>query len=270
MKILYLFIFFIFYSVLSAQGQVSPETLRNTQRNICAIKIINHASGQDKVIAVGCGVVLMSPVQDRNEYFVATVLHILEPLFNREQISATINLFDKNGNIYKCEEITKSHIIWANKSMDAALVVLSRNLQPVSDLPGGYDFPGLANLKLIGNPDWGEEIYLFGYRWIDEHNFIDVVKKGILSVGTEYLPGYEGNLVYLIDNMANKGMSGGLAFTREGTSIGVISSYVYESGNNLMNSDDLTVCLPLTIYFGVLGSIITSSPEKIVELIYRK
>jgi len=263
----YLLFSFVFISVLNGQEKISPEILRTTQRNICAIKIVDNHSDHQKPIALGCGVVLMTPVQGRNEYFIATALHILEPLFKLDHASVTINMFDKNGNIYKIEKLSKSHIIWTNKTMDAALLVLPGNFQPVEQPAEEYEFPGLSNLKVIGEPDWGEDIYLFGYRWINEDTFLDVVKKGILSVGTKYLPGYEGNLVYLIDNMANIGMSGGLAFTKEGTGIGIISSYVYEAGNNLLNSDDLTVCLPLTIYFGALSAIIASDPEKIIELI---
>lgn len=151
--------------------------------------------------------------------------------------------------------------------MDAALLVLPRDLQPGGDLPDNYEFPGLANLKLIGEPDWGEDIYLFGYRWINEDRFIDILKKGVLSVGTKDLPGYEGNLVYLIDNMANKGMSGGLAFNSDGVGIGIISSYVYETDNAYLNSDDLTVCLPLTIYFNVLGTMIINQADMIYNIL---
>jgi hypothetical protein len=172
-----------------------------------------------------------------------------------------------NGNIHIADGISAKHLVWSNASMDAALLVLPRNLIPGKNIPGDYEYPGLANLKLIGVPDWGEDIYLFGYRWINESTFIDIVKKGILSVGTTELPGYEGHLVYLIDNMANKGMSGGLAFNERGVGIGIISSYVYETDNQFLNSDDLTVCLPLSMYFSVLNSIIINDPETIQEII---
>nr|NQU91519.1 trypsin-like peptidase domain-containing protein [Bacteroidota bacterium] len=262
--ILSIFIGVIFTEAYT-QENISNETIRSAQRNVCAINIMNAATG--KTIALGCGVVFSSKVKDRNEYFIATAFHIVKNLAANESRQATITVFDNNGNVYIAEGITTKHVFWSNLSMDAALLVLPRDLKPGGNLPDDYEFPGLANLKLIGEPDWGEDIYLFGYRWINESAFIDILKKGILSVGTTDLPGYEGHLVYLIDNMANKGMSGGLAFDGRGVGIGIISSYVYETDNEFLNSDDLTVCLPLTMYFNVLGSVIINKPELINEII---
>lgn len=252
------------FTLISAQEKVNPETIRNAQRNVCAINIMLSESG--KTTALGCGVVFSSKVLDRNEYFVATAFHIVKDLISNPGLKATISVFDQNGNIYTAEGITGKNVVWRNFSMDAALLVLPRNLKPNEQISSEYEFPGLANLKLIGEPLWGEDIYLFGYRWINENSFIDIVKKGILSVGTTELPGYEGHLVYLIDNMANKGMSGGLAFNQRGVGIGIISSYVYETDNEFLNSDDLTVCLPLTMYFNVLGALIINNPELIRDI----
>lgn len=252
---------------LSLIGQIDPGIIRTMQRNTCAIKISETINASNQLISFGCGVVLKSKVNGNNEYFVATVYHVVEKLFTSEKNNATISIFDINGNIFNAKNISRDHVLWVNKTMDAALLVVPKDLQPEGNLAKDYVFPGLQNLKLIGTPDWGQDIYLFGYRWMDENVFIDILKKGILSVGTDGLPGYEGNLVYLIDNMANKGMSGGLAFTNKGTGIGIISSYVYESNSQLQNSDDLTVCLPLTIYYNALSAIIGSEPEKISKLL---
>jgi len=250
---------------LMAQQPVDPDIFRNAQRNVCAIKVYLPAKD---VFSLGCGVVLRTEVkQGVNEYFVATAYHILSGLIEDKNASAMINVFDNNGKIYTTEEIGASNIIWTNRSMDAALLILPRNIKPEYAQPDNYVFPGFANLKLIGDPTWGQDIYLFGYRWLNENKFIDIVKKGILSVGTTELPGYEGHLVYLIDNMANMGMSGGLAFTPDGTGIGIISSYVYEPGDAFHNSDDLSVCLPLTIYFNALSSIIVSHRDHILNLL---
>jgi len=254
---------FAFGGVFS-QEKINPETIRNAQRNVCAINIMHAETG--KTTALGCGVVVSSKVLDRNEYFVATAFHIVKDLISNPGLQATISVFDQNGNIYTAGGISGKNVVWRNFSMDAALLVLPRNLKPNAQIPSEYEFPGLANLKLIGEPTWGEDIYLFGYRWINESSFIDIVKKGILSVGTSELPGYEGHLVYLIDNMANKGMSGGLAFNERGVGIGIISSYVYETNNEFLNSDDLTVCLPLTMYFNVLSTLIINNPEIIKEI----
>ena len=267
MKIYFIIIilpFFIFQELIS-QETIDSDIIRNAQRNVCAIKILNK--NKKETMALGCGVVLMTKVKGRNEYFVATAFHILKDILQSNELSVAISVFDKNGNVYEATEISEKNIIWANQSMDAALIVLPRNLKPEGEIPANYEFPGLANLKLIGEPNWGEDIYLFGYRWINEQTFIDILKKGILSVGTKDLPGYEGNLVYLIDNMANKGMSGGLAITSEGVGIGIISSYVYEVGDEFLNSDDLTVCLPLTIYFNALSSLIVNYPDQISKLL---
>lgn len=262
--IAFLLIPYLFFSVL---GQVDPELIRTTQRNVCAIKVIEPLNEHEQTVSFGCGVVLMTKVNGRNEYFIATVYHVIEKLFANSNSHATISVFDKNGLIYKPGKIRREHVLWLDKTMDAALLVLPKDLQPEGEREKDYVFPGLQSLKLIGTPDWGQDIYLFGYRWMDENVFIDILKKGILSVGTVGLPGYKGNLVYLIDNMANKGMSGGLAFTNKGTGIGIISSYVYESNSRIQNSDDLTVCLPLTIYFNALSSITISEKERLTKLL---
>ncbi|MEZ5084162.1 MAG: hypothetical protein R2750_12055 [Bacteroidales bacterium] len=246
---------------------MDPEIIRTTQRNVCTIKVIEPLNELEQTLSVGCGVVLMTKVNGKNEYFIATVYHVVEKLFLNNKTQATISVFDKNGTIYKAGNIGSEHILWVNKTMDAALLVLPKDLQPEGNLAKDYVFPGLQNLKLIGSPDWGQDIYLFGYRWMNQDVFIDILKKGILSVGTSGLPGYEGNLVYLIDNMANKGMSGGLAFTDKGTGIGIISSYVNETNSRIQNSDDLTVCLPLTIFFNALSTIIISEPDRLNKLL---
>jgi hypothetical protein len=260
-----LWIAFLWVSDLFPQEKIEHATIRQAQQNVCAIHIIEPESG--KTMALGCGVVLMTRVNDQNEYFIATAFHIVKNLVSRNELQATISVFDNNGKLYSASGLTGKHVLWNNPSMDAALLVLPKDITPEEELPSDYEFPGLANLKLIGVPDWGEDIYLFGYRWINENRFIDIVKKGILSVGTSELPGYEGHLVYLIDNMANKGMSGGLAFNAEGVGIGIISSYVYETDNTYLNSDDLTVCLPLTFYFKVLGSLIINKKDLIIDIL---
>ncbi|MCB2219528.1 MAG: serine protease [Bacteroidetes bacterium] len=250
---------------LFPQEKIEQETIRQAQQNVCAIRITEKDS--EKTTALGCGVVLMTRVKDNNEYFIATAYHIVKNLVTNPDLEARISVFDKNGKLYSVSGLTGKHLLWSNPSMDAALMVLPRDVSPEEEIPEEYAFPGLANLKLIGEPAWGEDIYLFGYRWINENRFIDIVKKGILSVGTSDLPGYEGHLVYLIDNMANKGMSGGLAFNEEGVGIGIISSYVYETNNTFLNSDDLTVCLPLTFYFKVLGALIINQSDVITDIL---
>lgn len=252
--------------LLNAQNAPSPELIRDTQRSVCAVKIVSKTSSGGMTASVGCGVVLMSRVDEKKTYFIATASHIVERLFSDEQASAEILVFDNSGMMYKTSGIKREHVLWRNRELDAALLLLPEDLKMEGDPPAGYSFNGLSNLKMIGQPAWGEEIYLFGYRWLTGDHFIDILKKGILSVGTTRLPGYEGHLVFLIDNMANKGMSGGLAFTAEGKGIGIISSYVYEVDSSLQNSDDLTVCLPLSFFYKALEEVITTDKEKIMRL----
>ena len=247
---------------MGIQSQIDPETIREVQRTVCAIKLIDSSGN---TVSLGCGVVLRTRVKNQTGFFVATAYHIVKGLVSEKGSSLTISVFDKKGNIFKSDQIRAKHIVWSNPAMDAALLVLTGEKEAINTLPEKYDFPGPASLKLISEPTWGQEIYLFGYRWLNEDRFIDIVKKGILSVGTKELPGYEGHLIYLIDNMANRGMSGGLAFIEEGTGIGIISSYVYEQGGTF-NSEDLSVCLPLTIFFNAMASVVISHGDKIINL----
>jgi hypothetical protein len=237
------------------------------QRTVCAIKVSHHTSGPDAGMAVGCGVVLMQQVDGQDVYFVATANHIVEGLFSNEDASGEIMAFDKSGVLYTANGLTRQHVLWRNRSLDAALLLLPADLRPEGQIPMDYRFEGMAHLENTVNPEWGQDVYLFGYRWMNEKNFIDILKKGILSVGTTRLPGYEGHVVFLIDNMANKGMSGGLAFTADGAGIGIISSYVYEVGSQLQNSDDLTVCLPMAFYFQALEDVIVTDTKRLKQSI---
>ncbi len=268
MKLKTYFTVVFLFTFVSAITQQTPsnEIIRKAQRSVCAIKIFQQSLSGGQNISLGCGVVIKTAVKNKNLYFIATANHVVSELFELNGAFATIDVFDENGKMYKADNITKKYVIWTDKELDAAIVVLPSALSPDEKLPDNYQSPGLSIVKLIGEPDWGQDIYLFGYRWMNENLFIDILKKGILSVATKELPGYEGRLVYLIDNMANKGMSGGLAFTSDGTGIGIISSYVYEVNDITPNSDDLSVCLPLTFFLSALGTEVISNADVILKL----
>jgi len=268
MKIRYqLLIILLFTGIFSkAQSGPGPELIREMQRSVCAIKVLQNGPGTGSSVSVGCGVVLMEQIDGQNTYFIATANHIIKGLFESKDAGGEIIAFDRSGIMYKASGLTKQHVLWRNESLDAALLLLPADLRPEGQLPMNYRFEGLANLKMTGQPEWGQEIYLFGYRWMNEEYFIDILKKGILSVGTTRLPGYEGHLVFLIDNMANKGMSGGLAFSADGSGIGIISSYVFEMNSDLQKSDDLTVCLPLAFYFQALEDVVSANKDRLKQL----
>ncbi len=255
--------FLLSAGILAAQPHPGSDLIRGMQRSVCAIKVTDNATGT----SVGCGVVVMQQVDGREVYFVATANHIIEDLLGSERAGGEILAFDRSGILYKASGLTRKHVLWRNESLDAALLLLPADLRPEGQIPMNYRYEGMAHLERTAKPEWGQDIYLFGYRWMDEDNFIDILKKGILSVGTTKLPGYEGHVVFLIDNMANKGMSGGLAFTPDGAGIGIISSYVYEVGSQLQNSDDLTVCLPMAFYFQALEDVISTDKSRFTDTI---
>jgi hypothetical protein len=265
MKLINSILLGVFSLTLIAQTVPDPGLIRDMQRTVCAIKVMSGSGGPGSGVAVGCGVVLMADIDGQETYFVATANHIVKGLFENSDAVAEIMAFDMSGIMYKTVSVKKKHIVWRNPELDAALILLPPDVRPEGQIPMGYRYQGLAHLKKIGEPLWGQDIYLFGYRWMNEERFIDILKKGILSVGTTELPGYKGNLVFLIDNMANKGMSGGLAYTVDGTGIGIISSYVYEVNSRLQGSDDLTVCLPLAFYMKALEDIIAADKDKLKQ-----
>ena len=265
MKLIHTILFWCFSLGIFAQVTPDPELIRDMQRTVCAIKVMSGSGGPGSGVAVGCGVVLMDNIDGQETYFVATANHIIKGLFESSDAVAEIMAFDKSGIMYKTAAVKKKNIVWRNPELDAALILLPPDVRPEGQIPMGYRYQGLAHLKMTGEPVWGQDIYLFGYRWMNEERFIDILKKGILSVGTTELPGYKGNLVFLIDNMANKGMSGGLAFAADGTGIGIISSYVYEVNSRLQGSDDLTVCLPLAFYMKALEDLIEADRDKLKQ-----
>lgn len=261
LKLLISVIIVFFGLTTKTQTNPDPELIREMQRSVCAIK----TSGPGGV-SVGCGAVLMVDIDGQETYFIATANHIVKDLFDSNEANAEIMAFDKSGIMFKAGKVKKKNIVWRNADLDAALILIPADLRPEGQISMDYRYEGLASLKRTGTPVWGQDIYLFGYRWLNEERFIDILKKGILSVGTTELPGYEGHLVFLIDNMANKGMSGGLAFTAEGAGIGIISSYVYEVNSRLPSSDDLTVCLPLAFYFKALDDVIAADKSRFLEM----
>lgn len=267
LTLLYLLPFLLFPGRSSAQEDDLSETFRSAQRCVCAIRVMEGTGDDAESYSLGCGVVLSSKLKEKYEYFIATAYHVVEPVIEEDDMSMNINLFDQSGIMYSKSDVRRKHIAWFDKSVDAALIILPHGAVPAEELPDNYSFPGFQFLKQIGEPDWGEDIYLMGYRWMNEDLFIDILKKGIVSVGTKELPGYRGQLIYLIDNMANKGMSGGLAFRKDGTGIGIISSYVYEEGDRIQKSDDLTVCVPLMLYFNVLSTTVVNYRDEILKLL---
>jgi len=245
---------FLFTNSLFSESTPKDSLFQSAQRSVCFIKIIQEIEGNSEFLSSGCGVILKDDVEDKIFYCFATAYHVIEPLIKMRNTYASVKMYDQNGYRYSTKNVNLNNIIWKDKSADAALVLIPSKVSIIGDRPEGYKYPGLHFLKSISVPDWGEEVYLIGYRLIDSNTYLYIIKKGIVSSMTTTLPGYLGNSVFLVDNMANKGMSGGLVINSLGKGLSVISGYILEKERKVQTSDDLTVSLSLDIFYNKMKS----------------
>lgn len=249
------------------QDQIDERLLRDAQRSVCFIKIVQNIENKPKYISSGCGVIINTIVEGKAIFFCATAYHVIEDLIKMKETFAIFDLFDLNGQMYELTNIDEKNIIWRKESLDAAIIMLPDKIPLPTKLPKDFSFPGLKNLQNISLPKWGEDVFLFGYRSINNSEFIDILKKGIISTSANNIPGYQGNTVFIVDNMANKGMSGGLVFTTNGSGVAIISSYLLENESKIQTSDDLTICLPLQVYFEQMKKFVEENKTKVLEFI---
>jgi len=260
--------FILTYSSCFANQPKESNVFERTEKYICRIYVEHELDGR-KIINRGCGIVLRQTIKESVCYFVCTAYHVVEDLLTVRNVGCEIFVSDFNDIKYWNKNIRAEHIVWRNREMDAAIIALPKNLfhDPFTE---GYEFQGISYVKTVTTATIGQEVYMIGYRWHSEKSSTVIFKKGIVSTVTKTLPGYKGHRVFLVDKMSNKGMSGGLLFTNDGRGIAMISSYILESDQRLRTSDDLTVCVPLSVLFKKLKSVILGNEEEILTLIRKE
>lgn len=252
------------FSIIFCQNNDSLD-FNKMDKSICRI-YIHQKIEKDEIISMGSGIVVSSSSTGVRSYYVFTAHHVIDNLLKLKQSYIKIYFTDIDNNILYTKELGEEHIIWKNESMDAAIISIPKMLTH-KKFQEGYIPPGLEILKLIGDAKIGEDIYMLGERWLKENYSISILKKGVISTLTNKFPGYKGHYIYLIDKMANKGMSGGLIYNTSGKGIAMISSYVVENDKKIRTSDDLTVGIPLSILFNQLEKVIVKSGEQIKSIL---
>jgi len=253
-----------------SNAQEETPVFSQVERCLCRIYLEHELDGR-RVTERGCGVVFRHRIQDSHCYFVCTAYHVIENMLLMNNVTCRIFLqdcrvADSNSPKYWPDRIRRDHIVWRNREMDAAIIALPAILSH-DPFPEGYKFPGLAYVKQIADASMGQEVFMMGPRWYTDKVSGLILKRGIISGITKELPRYKGHPIFLVDQMSNKGMSGGLLFSNDGRGIGMISSYVLESDQGLRTSDDLTVCVPLSILLDELQSVISEKGDKVLSLI---
>jgi len=238
------------------------DVFTQAARAVCRIYVECKLDKQTK-IGRGSGVVLKRAIQNTGCYFVCTAYHVIENLLMTRDPNCSVYLSDPNGVKLWTKDVSREHVVWRDRLMDAAIIALPMGLHHAGD----ETVTGIAFVKSIRGPSVGQDVFMVGRRWVRKNTSIPILKRGIVSTITASLPNHQGHKVILVDKMSNKGMSGGLLFAADGQGIGMIVSYVLESDQRVRTSDDLTVCIPLSILFQELNSAISEREDEILHLV---
>jgi len=249
----------------SCTGRISDnKVFEKIARCVCKIYIEHELDG-GVTKSRGSGIVLKKQIKNTSTYFACTAYHVIEDILRIQNVKSEIFFFDSNG--IKCwANIYRENIIWRNREMDSAIIAIPSNISH-KKLDENLQIGEPEFVKDIVIPSIGQSVYMMGYRWLRDRDANPIFKKGILSAILDDLPGHVGHHVFLIDKMANKGMSGGLIFSNRGKAIAMISSYLLETEQKIRTSDDITVGIPMIVLLKELETEIDKNGDRILEII---
>ncbi len=173
--------------------------------------VLGNAQGTCFVISVG--------ENEKNKIYETTfitALHVVESIKQSDEPE----IFDAHGKrVYDKVNHEATIAKFGDPSDDTAVIVFKSNKPVISKnllLP-------LRDKEL--NLSRATEIGWLGYPGFAKAN---------LCFFHGYVSAYDKSQErYLLDGAANKGVSGGPAFTQNGELVGIISAYTYDSNNNL-------------------------------------
>lgn len=248
---------------------ISGQNLENKNTNlyeemnkkVCRIYIQQEFEGQT-ITTSGTGINIGKQINNVIIPFVFTANHVIENLLKLKNSYLTVYFTNTNNNTFFTSNLSEDNIIWRDADMDVAIIGIPKNVYTTITSESNFDFK-IVCLENIRNGNVGQEVYMLGKRWVEGKKNISIYKKGIISAYTSDFPDYENIPVYLIDKMANKGMSGGLIFNDDYVGIALIIGYVLEREKKIRTSDDLTIGIPLLPLIQKLDSIILEDGDNI-------
>lgn len=254
-------------STFTLNGQADEKSFQDSIsimiKSTCRLYVHQTYEGKTET-KVGTGINIRESINNKLTLFVFTADHIIEGLFKLKNSKLQIYFSDLDNNIYSTDSLDFKNVIWHDSGMDAAILVIPELLYHKT-FPDNYNPPVIPSLEKIEKGFTGEDVYMLGRRWLTGKNNIPIFKKGIVSTITKNFPRFEGHIIYIIDKMANKGMSGGLIFNRDFQGIALISGYILEKEKKIQTSDDLTVGISLNMMFTKLKALIDEHGESLIQ-----
>lgn len=256
---------FFFYAVI-LDGQDTDKTtfdFKIIDKQVCRI-YLEGTTGDSVKTYKGTGINVGKQLGDKILVFVITANHIVKNIINLENSFIKIYFSNSENNTLFTDKLKKENIIWQDEKTDVAIIGIPKKIH--TDNPNNTDWQ-IQTIKTLKNGMIGQDVFMFGKRWVGRRKNFPIYKKGIISLKTREMPGYEGTLTYLVDKMSNKGMSGGLIFNDNYEAIALIIGNVLEKGRSIKLSDDLTVGISLITLNTKLDSVINQNSDNILKLL---
>ncbi|MCD4783794.1 MAG: serine protease [Candidatus Eremiobacteraeota bacterium] len=294
----YIFILFLLLSFPAyAQEAEEPEKVKPTPQETtrkpgdiflgnrgCISLIEIYDNG--KFRSFGSGVIIKFNIKKKPVHFLVTAAHVVKKMEDSpESMKASIAIRDKEWNQIE-GWITSESILYTDKKYDFSIVKIPENMV----ISGEDDEKKVLNIQFLkkintGSVPTGTDCVMVGHRLMiirgRKRRYIYITKSGIVA-GKYFVDGNDLPPYYIIDSMANKGMSGGVVFVKEtGSGIGIISGYYHEPRQKIIRkaenkeeiteyyfypSSDLTVVVPMGIVWESLLKLIKDDPDKILNM----
>lgn len=239
-----------------------------------------------KFCSFGSGVIVKINIRKKPVYFLVTAAHVVKKIEDSpESMKASVAIRDKEWNQVE-GQITSDSILYTDKKYDFSIVKIPDN----AVISGEDDEKKILNIQFLqkintGSVPTGTDCVMIGHRLMKirgrKRRYIYVTKGGIIA-GKYFVDGNNQPPYYIIDSMANKGMSGGVVFVKKtGSGIGIISGYYNEPRKKILKktdnkeeiteyyfypSSDLTVVVPIGIIWKSLRKLIEDDPDAILDM----
>jgi S1-C subfamily serine protease len=258
----YFILFILFFSTLTSAENISNVNNRNAtitkaKAYTCLVEICQFNSKDTFKIKQGTGAIVKYKIADNKYfYFCLTVCHVVQPLLKDSSTFCEIVGITPNGLSYRASGAKgNAELIWADEKKDMAIIRIKTPLPLLGQTQTINEIPVLNGYMNSDDVSLGDEVYMMGYRLLNQLTYNFIVKEGMVAASIGNHPLLDNIPVFYIDKMANKGMSGGTVFYENGKGLGIMEGYVLESGNPLGMSDDLTIVIPFYLYFKVLDQL---------------
>jgi hypothetical protein len=215
----------------------------------------NNAKGSDEIVSSGCGTIVKFPTRIGDRFFCLTANHVVNNYLElTDSFKIEILLRNNSDQILRCfggVDIVRP--VWRHDIHDLAILMLPKKMHLVgTDSASVTEIPFL---RYIANPDSveiGSKVCMLGYRYLSGGTYNYVLKNGIISAMVTNHPSFGNAMVFYVNQMANKGMSGGSVSLSNGNGLGIMLAYLIEPGSQAQLSDDLTVIVPYIYFFAKL------------------